>query len=170
MTTHTKTKYIFSGETPKLGYTATQSLLAVQGGCEIVLLGTDYQLTNEWLHIIFVTLPLPPTLACDLGRCPWNLGGVTKLVSFFRPSFSFFVIDDFLFRITFMFDRCHRSYAAGTPVKYECDSKDLDCYFLHYKSPPNERTKLSTPTPGIHVDPIPHQYITALALFTLWES
>ena len=33
----------------------------------------------------------------------------------------------------------------------------------------NEQS-LVPPTPGIHVDPIPQQYITALALFTLWES
>ena len=29
----------------------------------------------------------------------------------------------------FIYDRCRRSSAAGTPVKYECDSRNLTCIF-----------------------------------------
>ena len=31
----------------------------------------------------------------------------------------------YLLNTTFIFDRCHRSKAAATPVKYECDSRNL---------------------------------------------
>ena len=48
----------------------------------------------------------------------------TKLVSW-RLWFSACLV----LNITFNFDMCHQSYAAVTPVKYECDSMVLTCLF-----------------------------------------
>ena len=39
----------------------------------------------------------------------------------------------YLLNITFIFDRCRRSWAAVTPVKYECDSKNLTGNFARSK-------------------------------------
>ena len=53
--------------------------------------------------------------------------------------------------VTFIFDRCHRSWAAETPDKYECDWKYLNytsakSKFLVTEKLTNEA--LVTPTPG----------------------
>ena len=53
--------------------------------------------------------------------------------------------------IAFIFDRCCRSSAAMTPVKYECDSKNLTCTFARLKILLTEKLTsgaLVTPTPG----------------------
>ena len=39
-----------------------------------------------------------------------------------------------MLNITFIFDRCHRSFAVVTPVKYECDSDNLTGTFVRSKN------------------------------------
>ena len=56
-----------------------------------------------------------------------------------------------LLNITFIFDMCHRSWAAVTPVKYECDSKNLTVTLAGSKYLLTEKLAngaLATPTPG----------------------
>ena len=56
--------------------------------------------------------------------------------------------------ITFIFDRCRRSSAAATPVKYECDSKNLTCTFAISKILLTEKLTngaLVTPISGIEL-------------------
>ena len=51
----------------------------------------------------------------------------------------------------FIFDRCHRSSAAVTPVKYECDANNLTGTFARSKILLTEKLTsgaLVTPTPG----------------------
>ena len=57
----------------------------------------------------------------------------------------------------FIFDRCHRSSAAATPVKYERDIQWLTCILVMRKNEENNGTGeigLVTPTPvqtmGLH--------------------
>ena len=52
----------------------------------------------------------------------------------------------YLLNIKFIFDRCHCSLAAVTPVKYECDWKDLTGIFAKAgKSLTNKNGALVTP-------------------------
>ena len=56
-----------------------------------------------------------------------------------------------LLNIMFIIDRCHRSWAAETPVKYECDLKNLIGTFAWLKILLAEKLMngaLETPTPG----------------------
>ena len=56
-----------------------------------------------------------------------------------------------LLNITFIFDRCRRSSAAVTLVKYECDAKNLTGTLAGSKSVLMEKITngaLVTPTPG----------------------
>ena len=53
--------------------------------------------------------------------------------------------------ITFIFDSCHRSWAAVTPVKYKRDIQWLTCVLAMLKNEENNGTgemDLVTPTPG----------------------
>ena len=55
----------------------------------------------------------------------------------------------------FIFDRCHRSWAAATPAKYERDIQELKCVLTMLKISENNRTEeigLVTPTPGFLSD------------------
>ena len=72
-----------------------------------------------------------------------------------------------MFDITFIFDRCLCSIAAETPVKYECDSIDLNYTFYTRKmSIMGKLTPIiSTPHPCAH--PL---YIFAQQLDTIVES
>ena len=54
----------------------------------------------------------------------------------------------YLSNITFIFNRCHRSLTAVTPVKYECDSNDIVGTFSTWEMPLTEKlTKLVSVTP-----------------------
>ena len=74
------------------------------------------------------------------------------------PSFRFFLIFhhceiiSYLLNITSIFDKCHRSSAALTPVKYKSDSKNLTgIFFAKWKmlnGEINEWGFSNTPTPG----------------------
>ena len=64
--------------------------------------------------------------------------------------------------IAFIFDRCRRSSAAMTPVKYECDLKNITCTFARLKILLTEKlTKgaLVTPTPGMSLLRAPHNLL-----------
>ena len=52
--------------------------------------------------------------------------------------------------MTFIIDRCRRSWAVATPVKYEMDSKNLTGIFAELKISLMKLTNraLVTPTPG----------------------
>ena len=80
------------------------------------------------------------------------------LLSQFTP-FRFVIFSNFhnnqnnvhLYDITFIFDRCHRRWAAETPHKYERDRKSLTYTFAKSKFPITEKLTnraLVTPTPG----------------------
>ena len=62
----------------------------------------------------------------------------------------------YMLNIAYIFDRCRRSWAAGTPVKYECDSRNLTCTFAR-------STILLTQklTNGVLVTPTPVFYYTS---------
>ena len=64
--------------------------------------------------------------------------------------------------IVFIFDRCHRSSAAVTPVKYECDSRNITCTFARSKITLTEKLTngaLVTPTPDNGLAPDRWHYI-----------
>ena len=74
-------------------------------------------------------------------------------MSIFVPSvvLSVFQNTGYLLNITFIFDRCHRSSAAVTLVKYECDSNGIPPTFAEIRNIPNgEMTEriFSDPHPG----------------------
>ena len=54
--------------------------------------------------------------------------------------------------ITLIFDRCHHSSAAGTPVKYDCDSKNLKVLLQeNFAYQEINKQSFSNPTPGLNV-------------------
>ena len=57
-----------------------------------------------------------PSLAVNLS---WELLKIRLLIS---PLAKFLVLQKKLLRITFLFDECHHSRAAVTPVKYQRDN------------------------------------------------
>ena len=80
--------------------------------------------------------------------------GVTKPI-FSVPLFSHFIPNDqnssYLHDIKFIFGRCHRSWAAETPGKYEHDQNYLTYTFAKSKFPVTEKLAngaLVTPIPG----------------------
>ena len=61
----------------------------------------------------------------------------------------------YLYDIKYIFDRCHRSWAAETPGRYEHDWKYLTYTFAESKFPVTEKITnwaLVTPTPAPHED------------------
>ena len=90
---------------------------------------------------VFLPLPLSPGV------------GVTGPIFSVPLFFQFFRIIKtlYLHDITLLFDRCHRSWAAGAPDKYECDWKYLTYTFAKSKSPVTEKSTngaFGTPTPA----------------------
>ena len=84
--------------------------------------------------------------------------GVTKPI-FSVPLFSHFFPNDensgYLNDIKFIFGRCHRSWASGTPEKYEYDWKYLTYTFTESWFPVTEKLTsgaLVTPTPAAPLD------------------
>ena len=81
----------------------------------------------------------------------YNWGGVTKLVSSVPLFSDFFQNIRQLLNITFIFQGCHCSSAAGTYVKYERDLENLTGNFARSKCLLTEKLAngaLVTPTPG----------------------
>ena len=80
----------------------------------------------------------------------WTRGGghyTNFTIPWFFSTFQNYRNIHYLMNITFIFDRCHCSWAAVTPVKYECDSKDLTGIFAKAgKSLTNKNGALVTPT------------------------
>ena len=67
------------------------------------------------------------------------------------PNFQHHENTRYLFNITFIFDRCHRSWVAMTPVKHECDVKKWTGTFARSKIQLAENLTngaLVTPTPA----------------------
>ena len=89
--------------------------------------------------------------------------GVTKPIASV-PLFSqiFFIVKRHLLNIAFIFDRCRRSSAAGTPVKYEYDSRNLACSFARSKILLTEKL-----TNGALVTPTPVLYDCVLSMWLL---
>ena len=56
-----------------------------------------------------------------------------SFITFFFQFFRFYQNNGYLLNITFIFDRCHRRLAAVTPVKCECDLKNLTSTFAKSK-------------------------------------
>ena len=81
--------------------------------------------------------------------------GVTKPISsvpLFSEFFQYYQSTRYLLNITLIFDRCHRSSAVVTPVKYKCDSDNLRATFARTKILLKEKITngaLVTPTPGV---------------------
>ena len=81
--------------------------------------------------------------------CPGGWG----LLSRFSPCrysviFQYDQTTSYLYKVTFMFDMCHRSWAAETPDKYERDWKYLTYTFAKSKFPVTEKLSngvLATP-------------------------
>ena len=80
--------------------------------------------------------------------------GVTKpifSVPLFSKNFQNDQNSDCLYGIMFIFERCNRSWAAGTPGKYEHDWKYRTYSFAESKFPATEKLTngvLVTPAPG----------------------
>ena len=86
----------------------------------------------QFLRTLISIIRLGPVLlilACNEENMVMKLwlggGHSTNLLRLFLPFFENRQNTDYLLNITFLFDRCHCSWAAVIPVKYECDSNDL---------------------------------------------
>ena len=73
------------------------------------------------------------------------------------------------YTITFIFDRCHRTLAAETPVKHERDLKWLTCIFAESKFLVTEKlTKGVSVTPTL--DPRHSTYLKDINFLTMVDT
>ena len=114
--------------------------------CRHTYVNTDVAVTLVWFSNLFQGMP---------GV------GVTKHI-FSVPLFSLFFQDDqntgYLYDITFIFDRCRRSWAAETPDKYERYWKYLSYTFVKSKFSVTEKL-----TNGALVTPHPWTPVRAVS-------
>ena len=105
-------------------------------GLTIVMWGPDYSRQSRSRHGSWCSGTIS-THAIDYARWVWRKFelpgvGVTKPISSVTSFLS--LLQNYQnpghpYDITFIFGRCHRSWAAETPVKYECDLKYLTYAF-----------------------------------------
>ena len=96
-------------------------------------------------------------------QCPGRLGVKVTKAPFVHFSVSkIFYLAKVPFWITFIFVRCHRSWAATTPVEYKRDIQWLTYAFSMLKNWENsgaEKIGLITPTPGLGRDDVIARFV-----------